>query len=46
VVIKALRKCDLPATDITAWCSKMLENDRVGFISSDDLQSLRTRFSV
>jgi len=46
VVIKALRKCDLPAADITAWCSQMLENDRVGFISSDDLQSLRTRFSV
>jgi uncharacterized protein YgbK (DUF1537 family) len=45
VVIKALRKCDLPAADITAWCSKMLKTDRVGFISTDALQSLRARFT-
>ena len=46
VVIKALRKCDLPAAEITAWCSKMLKEDRIGFISTDALQSLRARFSV
>ena len=45
VVIKALRKCDLPAAEIAIWCSKMLKKDRVGFISTDALQSLRVRFT-
>src|SRR5205823_13395750 len=29
VVLKALPKCDLPAAEVAAWCSAMLENDRV-----------------
>jgi hypothetical protein len=41
VVLKALQKCDLPATEISAWCSVMLDNDRVGFIAREPLQSLR-----
>jgi len=45
VVIKALRKCDPPPTEITAWGSKMLNKDRVGFIGTDALQSLRARFT-
>ena len=43
VVLKELKKCDLPANDVIAWCSAMLANDRVGFISRDPLQSLRSQ---
>jgi hypothetical protein len=43
VVLKALEKCDLPATEVIAWCSAMLDNDRVGFIARESLQSLRNR---
>src|SRR5512142_2366961 len=44
VVLEALRKCDLPAAEVIAWCSTMLENDRVGFIAREPLQSLRNHF--
>jgi len=44
VVHKAVRKCDLPADEVIAWCSAMLGNDRVGFIAREPLQSLRTHF--
>jgi hypothetical protein len=43
VVLKALEKCDLPAAEVIAWCSAMLDNDRVGFIAQESLQSLRNR---
>src|SRR5262245_32006860 len=43
VVLQALEKCDLPATEVIAWCSAMLDNDRVGFIARESLQSLRSR---
>ncbi len=41
VVLEALRKCDLPAAEVIAWCSGMIESDRVGFIAREPLQSLR-----
>jgi hypothetical protein len=41
VVLEALRKCDLPAAEVIAWCTAMLENDRIGFIAREPLQSLR-----
>jgi hypothetical protein len=41
VVLEALTKCDLPADEVITWCSAMLENDRVGFIAREPLQSLR-----
>jgi uncharacterized Zn finger protein len=41
VVLEALRKCDLPATEVIAWCEAMLGNDRIGFIAREPLQSLR-----
>ncbi len=44
VVLEALRKCDLPAAEMIAWCSAMLENDRGGFIALEPLQSLRNHF--
>jgi len=43
VVLKVLGKCDLPANEVIAWCSAMLDNDRVGFIARESLQSLRHR---
>jgi hypothetical protein len=44
VVLQALRVCDLPAAEVIAWCSAMLENDRVGFIARESLQALRSHF--
>jgi hypothetical protein len=41
VVIQALRKCDLPASELVAWCRDMLKKDRVGFICEEDLKALR-----
>ena len=41
VVIQALQKCDLPASELIAWCRDMLQKDRVGFICEKDLKSLR-----
>ena len=43
-VLKALRKCDLPAAEAIAWCAKMLKTDRVGFICDQELHALRRRF--
>jgi len=43
VVVKAVAKSDLPANEVIAWCSAMLDNDRVGFIAEKSLQSLRDR---
>src|SRR5262245_29828229 len=43
VVLKALAKCDLPAAEVIAWCSAMLDTDRVGFIAREPLRSLRNR---
>jgi hypothetical protein len=41
VVLEALTKCDLPTGEVITWCSAMLDNDRVGFIAREPLQSLR-----
>ena len=43
VVLTALAKSDLPAAEVIAWCSAMLDTDRVGFIARESLQSLRSR---
>ncbi len=43
VVLKALAKSDLPAAEVLAWCTAMLDADRVGFIAREPLQSLRSR---
>ena len=41
LVIQALRKCDLPASGLIAWCQDMLQKDRVGFICEEELKALR-----
>jgi|SRR5581483_3627765 len=44
VVIAAVRTCDLPASEVIAWCSTMLESDRVGFIARKPMEALRTHW--
>jgi hypothetical protein len=46
VVLRTLKNCNLPADEVIAWCSAMLDNDRVGFIAKEQLQSLRTHFQT
>jgi hypothetical protein len=46
VVLKALKRCDLPEDKVIAWCTAMLASDRVQFIARDELQSLRTHFQT
>ena len=46
VVIKAIRKCDLPADDVVAWCAAMVKKDRVGFVCDKELRTLHNRFST
>jgi hypothetical protein len=46
VVLKALEKCGLPAAEIIAWCTAMLDSDRVGFIARAPLESLRKRIQA
>jgi len=41
VVVKALRKCDLPPEDIIAWCKAMSKADRVKCVYSRELDALR-----
>jgi uncharacterized Zn finger protein len=45
-VLEALKTCDLPSSEVIAWCSAMLDNDRVGFIAREPLQSLRDHFQT
>jgi hypothetical protein len=46
VVLKALAKCDLPADEVVAWCSAMLNNDRVKFIARAPPGTLRNRLQA
>jgi uncharacterized Zn finger protein len=46
VVIKTLKKCDVPANEVIAWCAEMFSNDRVGFICDRDLEALRDQFET
>ncbi len=41
VVITALKKCDLPASEVIAWCAEMLKKDRVGFLCDKEIGALR-----
>jgi hypothetical protein len=44
VVIKALNKGGLPASEMLAWCKNMLKSDRMGFICTETLQKLQANF--
>jgi len=43
VVIEAVAKCNLPADDVLAWCSALLQTDRMGFIARGPLEALHRR---
>jgi len=44
VVLKAMEKSDRTAAEIYAWCTSMLQSDRVRFLARERLESLRKRF--
>ncbi len=44
VVIKAITKWDLPAEEVLAWCSAMLDTERMGFIARKPLVGATHRF--
>ena len=46
VVVKALKKCDLPPSEVITWCEAMGKSDRVGFIYERELQGLRDHFEA
>lgn len=46
VVLKALKKCNLPPDEVAAWCGGMIKSDRVGFIGERDLGALRSHFQA
>ena len=46
VVVKALKKCDLPPGEVITWCEAMTKSDRVGFIYERELQGLRDHFEA
>jgi uncharacterized Zn finger protein len=46
VVIKALKKSELPTAEKLAWCREMTTRDRVGFVCDEELQTLREHFEV
>jgi hypothetical protein len=43
VVIETVTTCNLPAEEALAWCSAILDADRVGFIARKTLEVLRGR---
>jgi uncharacterized Zn finger protein len=46
VVVKAVKKCDLPRGELIAWCKAITKSDRVGFIYERQLQELRNQFET
>jgi hypothetical protein len=46
VVFEAVTKCDLPAAEVLAWCSAMLDTDRTRFIAREPLEALRRRIQA
>ena len=46
VVIRSLKKCDIPASELHTWCGQMLTSDRVGFICDRELRALQDRLKV
>lgn len=46
VVVEPLGKCDLPSEEVIRWCSAMLRADRVGFVGTEKLESLRKHFEM
>ena len=45
-VAAALKKGDLPAEEVVAWCEAMLKSDRVGCFYDRELEELRKHFEA
>ncbi len=45
-LLKALRKSDLPAAEVIAWCAEMLKRDRVGFLCDQELRALQQQLET
>jgi hypothetical protein len=45
-VTHALQKCDLPASEVIAWCAEMARRDRMGFIAERELGAIRNHFET
>jgi hypothetical protein len=45
-VLETVRKCDLPAAEVIAWCAEMVKSDRVGFICDQKLRALQQQFEA
>jgi hypothetical protein len=43
-VIAALKTCDMPASEVLAWCATMRKTDRVGFIACEPIEALRAHW--
>ena len=43
-VIGGLKTCDLPTSEVLAWCSTMLKTDRVGFIAREPIEALHSHW--
>jgi hypothetical protein len=46
VVTQVLKNCDLPASEVIAWCAEMAKRDRVGFIFERELGAIRNHFET
>ena len=46
VVVKALKKSDLPAEKVLDWCKIMATKDSVGSICDEELDALRKQLKV
>jgi hypothetical protein len=46
VVVKALKRGDLPPDEVIAWCEAMTKSDRLGFIYERELKGLRDHFKA
>jgi len=43
-VIGALKTCDMPASEVLAWCSTMRKTDQVGFIARGPIEALQSHW--
>lgn len=46
VVIDAVQRVELPASEVVAWCEAMTRKDRVGFICDEELKALRSQMKA
>ena len=45
-VLRALKKCELPSSEVLAWCEAMTKSDNVGFICEEQFRALQNHFAA